>query len=81
MRPRFWYCPLCGYMFLDKGTPENAEAGAGGRIEECCPMCGEDAVPCWECISGGVFSDDWCHTCESSAECQTRSPRDRRAAG
>jgi hypothetical protein len=65
MRPKFWYCPLCGYMFLE---------GEALNTAEDCPMCGEEAVPCWECISMGVFDDSWCDTCDRRPVC-SGSPR------
>ena len=40
MRPKFWYCPFCGYMFIDTG---------GSEAVKNCPMCGEECMPCWEC--------------------------------
>jgi len=66
MRPKFGYCPLCGYMFMDRGTTEAVED---------CPMCGEEAMPCWECISTGVFEDSWCNRCESRAVCRAKFKR------
>jgi hypothetical protein len=63
MRPKFWYCPFCGYMFIDTG---------GSEAVRNCPMCGEEAMPCWECIAKGEFDTTLCHKCENKAECQTR---------
>ena len=67
MRPKFWYCTLCGYMFMEtSGSPSVAVSGRN------CPMCGEEATPCWECISTGVFDATWCERCENKAECWSR---------
>lgn len=66
MRPRFWYCPLCGYMFF-----ESADFPVGGAgLSRDCPLCGGEAVPCWECIAGGVFDGSWCAACDRTAECR-----------
>lgn len=62
MRPKFWHCPLCGYMFVSR------EVAAG--VEEC-PMCGEDALPCWECVRLGIFDASWCAGCENVGRCGT----------
>jgi len=64
MRPKFWYCPFCGYMFMDTGK------GSVGEV--CCPMCGEEAMPCWECIAKGEFDTSMCRKCENKAECCTK---------
>lgn len=61
LRARFWYCPLCGYMFFG--------GGASGVVS--CPMCSEDAVPCWECIRTGVFDMSWCVECDDREVCRT----------
>jgi len=63
MRPKFWYCPFCGYMFVDTGK--------GSMNEVCCPMCGEEAISCWECIRSGEFDTTLCRKCENKSECQT----------
>ena len=61
MRLRFWYCPFCGYMFIDTGK---------GNIDEvCCPKCGEEAMSCWECIRSGEFDTTPCQKCENRTEC------------
>ena len=61
MRPKFRYCPFCGYMFLDTGR---------GNIEDvCCPMCGEETLPCWECIANREFDKSLCQKCEHKTEC------------
>jgi len=60
LRPKFWYCPLCGYMFI------GGDVAAG---PEECPMCGEDAQPCWECIRLGIFNDSWCARCKNTGLC------------
>ena len=67
--PRFWYCPLCGYMIVDQGPTDSAGSRASTRE---CPMCGEDTLPCWECISTRLFSEDWCAECDRKAQCQAR---------
>jgi hypothetical protein len=64
MRPKFWYCPFCGYMFMD------TRKGSAGEV--CCPMCGEEASPCWECIAKGELDITLCQKCENKAGCQAR---------
>lgn len=63
MRPRFWYCELCGYMVMDTGESEPHDCRS-------CPACGEDVTPCWDCIRTGVFDNSWCARCESEADCR-----------
>lgn len=65
--PRFWYCPLCGYMMVTDG-PGAAVASQAHSPE--CPMCGEDTVPCWQCIATRDFSKDWCASCDRKAQCE-----------
>ena len=64
MRPKFWYCPFCGYMFMDTGK--------GNLNEVCCPMCGEEVMPCWECIAKGEFDATLCRKCENKRKCQAK---------
>ena len=64
MRPKFWYCPFCGYMFMDTGK--------GSLNDMCCPMCGEEVMPCWKCIAKGEFDTTLCRKCENKADCQAR---------
>lgn len=77
MRPRFWYCHFCGYMFMDTGDAEASERRIGDTFEESCPMCGEEATPCWECISAGVFDESWCDTCENKPVCWATFKKNR----
>ena len=76
MRPRFWYCSFCGYMFMDRGW-DTFERPAGDTFNRKCPMCGEEATPCWECIFTGDFSEDWCDPCEERPGCWASFKRDR----
>ncbi|HUV52200.1 MAG TPA: hypothetical protein VMW64_03895 [Dehalococcoidia bacterium] len=63
MRPKYWYCPFCGYMFMETGA-----ARATGHRD--CPMCGEECLPCWECLNTGEFNEVMCDGCGSKTECQ-----------
>ena len=67
--PRFWYCPLCGYMIVDR---DSASAAGSHTSAPECPMCGEDTIPCWECIATHDFSEDWCAHCDRKTECEAR---------
>lgn len=62
---------------MNMGVSEGIQGQAGGTHDRSCPMCGEEATPCWECISTGVFDETWCDTCENRAECRTAFKRDR----
>ncbi|HEY48457.1 MAG TPA: hypothetical protein G4O13_00245 [Dehalococcoidia bacterium] len=79
MRPKFWYCDFCGYMFLDEGGRGPVEKLADGAYGRNCLMCGEDAWPCWERISSGMFDETWCKNCENKAECWAKFKVYRRA--
>jgi len=35
-------------------------------------MCGEEAMPCWECIAKGEFDKALCKKCENKSECRTK---------
>lgn len=48
-------------MFMDTGK--------GNLNQMCCPMCGEEVLPCWECISRGEFDKTLCNKCENKPEC------------
>ena len=56
-----------GYVIVDRSPTDGAASRTSTRE---CPMCGEDALPCWECISTRVFSEDWCAECDRKVQCQ-----------
>jgi len=72
MRPKFWYCDFCGYMFLDEGGSSPIDKLSDGTYGRNCPMCSEDVCPCWERISSGMFDGTLCQNCENKPDCWTR---------
>jgi hypothetical protein len=38
-------------------------------------MCGEECLPCWECLNTGEFNEIMCDGCESRAECRAKHRR------
>ena len=62
MRPGFWFCEMCGCMYVD------ADPCAGSSKRDC-PACGEELTPCWECMRKEIFDDTWCAKCERRDGC------------
>jgi len=69
MKPKYWYCQLCGYMYVEPNpTVGNPGNGISPPAMDC-PACGAEATPCWDCVRMGIFDRTMCRSCPGESLC------------